>query len=287
MKSYNRKDGVFNLQKFDRLKNLYINKNPIINTYFIRNKTTLNTNRYSSISDLKKYKSKGLFNNYYSKNLNTNKKKRINININNGNSFLTSIKHKNYNHIKDDKKLFFTTSISTNIQTREINKENDNIKKVKKEKNKISMKYSKNKFSSKKIKPYFSAHYSSKSKSKKNFLPNFFHPKNIFRQKNNIISAIEDSKNPYSINYTRKFLQNNYNMDIFYNKFTTGVPVLTLRQMTSNRINTTTWGRKRFINEIIRPKERMAKTSYNTLYSGFKVYSKNKKYNNNNRYYRK
>ena len=47
MKSYDRKTGIFDIKKFNKTKNIYINNNKKYNSYFNSTKTSFNYNNNS------------------------------------------------------------------------------------------------------------------------------------------------------------------------------------------------------------------------------------------------
>lgn len=275
MKSYNRKTGIFDLKKFQKTKENYLNQDKKSNNYFNSTKTSFKYNNYNTTSA--KLKTLSFKNNTNSKcvseekNYNKIKKKNLIINDN-----ILSNNSKKLNNINDENGNFFYTSISTNNPPKTLTTDLlESKKKTKINKNKkYIIKSANNKISSEKMRAYLIEYYKNKIKPKNS---------NHIKNKNNInhfLDSIDDPKNPYSIFFSRSLLKK-YNLNIHYNKFEIerGVPLLTLKQ-SKNRFFS-----GKFFNETIKPHKRMAKTSYDNFPYHYRNLAANKNNkNSNNRY---
>ena len=304
MKSYDRRTGIFDLKKYNEYKNYYIKKNKQNNHFFNSTKTSFNSvnkNKYSNIikNDVKVLSYLDYFKSVNKKN--KNKKKAI-IDIDND---IISLNNKNVENINSDNKNIFYTSISTNIPTNETNNTINNKlnkaktitsnfsedRKVSISENKIKVNNNpnliinsaKNKISSKKLRDYLLEHHKNQIKSKNSatFKSSRKNKNNKYFMKN-LFYSIVDPKNPYSINFSRNLLKNNYHLDIHYdyNRIELGIPLLSIKEVKDRKF-------KKLSNfsENIVPKKRMAKTTYDSFYSRYKIFPPNKnKRMNNNRY---
>lgn len=209
-----------------------------------------------------------------------------NLFINTENNFY-SIKNKNSDNMSEGSH-FFYTSISANNPTKTVrsNCQDENIseKKIKINKNKkLIINSANNKISTEKMRSYLLEYHKNKIKSRTNsLLSSNNKARSKTNSKNNIkklLNSIDDPKNPYSINFSRKLLKKYYNLDIGFNKFELGVPLLNIKK-SKQRFKSLN-----FFNEQIKPKERMAKTSYNYFPSGIQIFNSNKNnYKTNHRY---
>ena len=300
MRSYDRRTGIFDIKKFNKSKNTFLNNNKENYNYFNSTKTSF----YSTHQEMKALNYNNYNYNNYFKYLNNNDNKNIknnnrlnkrNLNINNDKYLLTINNKKRENFSNEDN--FFYTSVKTNnnAKTETNNKKNNfssktensqketkktnsanNCNKINKNRNKKITNSANNKISIEKMRDYLLEFHKNQIKSKSRLLSN---TKLRYKNKkknliNNFLNSIDDPKNPYSITFTRSLLKNQYNLDIDYKNFARGVPMLTLKP-------SMTWF-KCGLNENINPKVRMAKTSYNNFPSGFNFSSNSNK--NNKRY---
>ena len=289
MKSYDRKTGIFDIKNFNKTKNNYINKNKKYNNYFNSTKTSFNYNSSNSRDYLKT-----LSYNNYSKNVKNENKNNINnlnkknLVINNENNNFYSIKNINSDNFTEDRNFFYTSVSANNPQTKtiETNIPEGNIseKKIKINKNKkLIINSANNKISTEKMRSYLLEYHKNKIKSRANSLLTSNNQKRSRTNSKNsikkLLNSINDPKNPYSINFSRNLLKKHYNLDIGFNKFELGVPLLNIKQ-TKNRYKSFN-----FFNDKIKPKDRMAKTSYNHFPSRIQIFNTNKNNSKkNNRY---
>ena len=289
MKSYDRKTGIFDIKNFNKTKNNYINKNKQYNNYFNSTKTSFNYNSSNSRDYLKT-----LSYNNYSKNVKNENKNNINnlnkknLVINNENNNFYSIKNINSDIFTEDRNFFYTSVSANNPQTKtiETNIPEGNIseKKIKINKNKkLIINSANNKISTEKMRSYLLEYHKNKIKSRANSLLTSNNQKRSRTNSKNsiqkLLNSINDPKNPYSINFSRNLLKKHYNLDIGFNKFELGVPLLNIKQ-TKNRYKSFN-----FFNDKIKPKDRMAKTSYNHFPSRIQIFNTNKNNSKkNNRY---
>jgi hypothetical protein len=300
MKLYKRKTGILDFKLFNKKKNLYLNQNQ--NFYNTKssfyNKNTnynsfLSENGIQSYLDYIKYNKKieTIKNNYNKLNrrkfyLNNELVNKVNINNNqeissnkdnnlfynsvSGNSQLTD---KNY-ILNNKNKIENKEYILNNHLQEEINetksenliKEGKNLKKVNKNKENFKA-YSAN--TNRILVPKYLKHKKLLStKTKKN--------KNSIYLTNKLLYSINDPQNPYSIYFTKNLLKNMFKMDIKYNKFELGVPLLSMKHSSKRK-------RLKFSEK---PKERMAKTTYSNFPNNNQN-KQNKRYHTGNNFYKK
>ena len=302
MKSYDRRTGIFDLKKYNKYKDYLLNKNIRNNNYFNSTKTSFNSafnkKKYNSIKNEVKVLS---YRDYF-KSVNKNNKNKNNLIINSDNDVI-SLNNKHLRNLNNENNNFFYTSISTNIPTTKENKKlNKNMCKTKtinsnfSEERKVSkfgkrykinknliVNSAKNKIPTQTMRAYLldnqknqlKGKYSATSKSSRRI-------KNKSYFMNNLFNSINDPKNPYSINFSRTLLKNKYHLDIYYdfNKIEMGVPLLSIKEAKKRKYKTTS-----AFSENIEQKKRMAKTTYDNFYSGFKRFTPHKNQRmNNNRY---
>ena len=311
MRSYDRRTGIFDFKKFNSSKYDFFKKNKIKDNYNNNNFNTTKTSFHSTRQET------NTINNNYFKYINNNDKQNIknnnklnkrNLTINNE-SFLSTLNNKKINNNTNEDPNFFYTSITNNNPKTETNNKinnyttqkeetlssksqketikNNSANKIKVNKNKNKNKKmiinsaNNNKISTEKMRAYLLEYHKNKIKyNNRIFSKSNSHYKNRSKNSlNNFIYSIDDPENPYSINFLRNILKNNYNLDINYKIFGKGIPLLTIKQAKKRRFN---FG---FFNGDIKPKERMVKTSYDNYPSGFKTFKSNKNENkSNNRY---
>ena len=210
-----------------------------------------------------------------------------NLFINTENNFY-SIKNKNSKNMSEDNHLFYT-SLSANNPSKTLcssNLENKNLFGIKTKINKnkkLIINSANNKISIEKMRSYLLEYDKNKIKSRTNsLLSSNNKERSKANSKNNIkklLNSIDDPKNPYSISFSKNLLKKYYNSDIGFNKFELGVPLLNI-QKSKHRFKSLN-----FFNDKMKPKERMAKTSYNYFHSGIQIFNSNKKNSKaNNRY---
>ena len=309
MKSYNRKTGIFDSKTFESPKNVFLKpKKNFFNTMSSFSNSNNNYNYNSALSqnkilsyidyikynNNKNYTIKNNYNKLNKKNTYLNYETIKTKNANNNNEELSSYKDKDNNNFYsvsanshltekypimnnknkiENKEYILSNKLpeeikeikSDNLFKKNIklsrHKKNNNVKAYSANTNRMTIShYSKNKktlISSKTTK-------TTKSKSSGKFLTD------------KLLFSMNDPENPYSLYFTRNILKKMYKMDIKYNKFELGVPLLSLKHSRK---------RKR-IKFSEKPKERMAKTSYNNFPSGFKTfYSNNNIKKDNKRYF--
>ena len=286
MKSYDRKTGIFDVKKFNKTKNNYVNKNKVYKNYFNSTKTSFNYNNYNN-NNSRDYLKTLSYNNFSknskneSKNNNVNNINKRNLVINNEDNNFYSIKNINSDNITEDNN-FFYTSVSENNPTKSLRQKDMSEHKIKINKNKkLIINSANNKISTEKMRSYLLEYHKNKIKSRTNsLLSSNNQVKSRASSKNSIkklLNSIDDPKNPYSINFSRNLLKKYYNLDIGFNKFELGVPLLNIKK--NKRFKSLN-----FFNEKVKPKERMAKTSYNNFPSGIQTFNNKKNSKKNNRY---
>ena len=311
MRSYNRRTGIFDFKLFNKRKFIYFNKNKNVNNYFNSTKTSFNKNNYNltpsenrilSYNDyLKSINDKNRINSNHKlskisqciKNELLNSKggeETLNNRENNLfytslsiNSQLTEKNNKNTNNTKteniintnspEEKK---ETKSETIVKNNKNNKNNKINKKIYyKTLNYKTHSANNNRMLSKKMK--FDAVKNKNNQFKYNNVLLNSKIKNRKSSKqllNKLLYSMNDPYNPYSINFSRNLLKNMFNMDIKFNKFELGVPLL--RTKYSGKTSS-------LFSE--KPTERMAKTSYNNFPKGYKTFYPKKNANKGNKRY--
>ena len=145
----------------------------------------------------------------------------------------------------------------------------------------------KNKLSTDKMRAYLQEYKKNLIKAKTNLLLN---SNKLIKNNNNnnsknllskLLYSIDDPGNPYSLNYSKTLLKNKYNMEIHYNKFELGVPLLNIKKNNKRRLKSSSL----FGQNKIKIRDKIAKTSQNNLIPGSSnLYPNNSRKKINNRY---
>jgi len=175
-----------------------------------------------------------------------------------------------YNSYNKNEDKFFYTSLSINKAKTEDNKkveeENDkdiNSKKKKKLNKEIEQSLD-SKIINKTNRGYFSENRKHNlNKTKYNLI---FQTKMYISDKNsmkNILHSMNDPSNPYSISFSTFVLKKYYNLDLHFKKLELGVPLLRIKKFNNSKARASYFPKNKY---------RMAKTSYDNFYSGYKNY---------------
>ncbi len=96
-----------------------------------------------------------------------------------------------------------------------------------------------------------------------------------------LLYSIDDPGNPYSLNYSKTLLKNKYNMEIHFNKFELGVPLLNIIKKNKRRLKSSSL----FGPNKIKIRDKIAKTNrHNLIPDSSNLYPNNTKKKINNRY---
>ena len=167
-----------------------------------------------------------------------------------------------FNKKKEDN--IFYTSLSINKSKTENNKKAEEEKKNKKEINIELNPVLDSKIINKSNIGYFSENRKFNfDKTKTNLM---FQTRKYIRNKasiNDILYSMNDPSNPYSISFSTFVLKKYYNLDFHFKKFELGVPLLRIKKFNKS---------KERVSYFPNSKYRMAKTSYDNFYSGYKNY---------------
>ena len=173
-----------------------------------------------------------------------------------------------YNSYNKNEDKFFYTSLAINKAKTEDNKkveEEKDINKMNKKKLNKEMEQSlDDKAKNKSNRGYFSENRKHNINKAKNNL--IFQTKIYISDKNsmkNILHSMNDPSNPYSISFSTFVLKKYYNLDFHFKKFELGVPLLRIKKFNKS---------KERVSYFPNSKYRMAKTSYDNFYSGYKNY---------------
>jgi len=79
----------------------------------------------------------------------------------------------------------------------------------------------------------------------------------------NILHSMNDPSNPYSISFSTFVLKKYYNLDLHFKKLELGVPLLRIKKFNNSKARASYFPKNKY---------RMAKTSYDNFYSGYKNY---------------